>query len=84
VNVESDEANALLSALEAEHGKLGPVLSGESPASVDVILLADDADESQAAREMYDAVVDGLRAAGLGHLYPTAVEIESADELVTA
>lgn len=83
LDVEGDEAGDLLDSLNREHGALGPVLSGEGD-GLDVILLTDRGDRAAAAVEMYEAVIDGLRACGLTDLYPTRIEVEPADDLVAA
>ena len=49
-----------------------------------VVLAIDAADEAAAAGAMSAAVVDSLHVSGLGHLYPAAVEVEPADDLVAA
>jgi hypothetical protein len=78
VNIESDEADELLGALEQRHGDLGPVLSGAGGGDdVEVILSTDRDDETSAACWLYSAVADGLHRAGLGGLYPTAIKLEA-------
>ena len=83
LDVEDDDAERMLVSLERLHGELGPVLSGEGD-GFDVILLTDRGDRAEAAVQLYDAVVDALRACGLTDLYPTRVEVEPVDGFVAA
>lgn len=77
--IEPDEASfALASALDRDHGDLGPILGGSSEA-VQVVLSTEAADPATAAGELHAAVVDSLRVAGLAHLYPSAIELELVD-----
>lgn len=79
------EHERLYEMLLRDHVDLGPVMSWEDGGSTTVVLLGIDAeDEAAAAGAMSAAVVDSLHASGLGHLYPAAVEIEPADDLVAA
>lgn len=77
----------IITALEREHGDLGPGVSFEPDGSATIIIVADDTpDAAHAARGAVTAVVDTLRAVGRGDLYPIAVEVEvvSADEFTAA
>jgi hypothetical protein len=81
VDIESDEAERLLTVLQDHHGELGPVLSGARDGlQVIVAIAVDGEDEAMAAAELYAAVADGLRRADLGDRYPTAIELEPVDE----
>jgi hypothetical protein len=59
------------------HGHLGPVLGGDGK-DCNVVIGTESESPASAAGELYGAVCDGLRAAKLGHLYPTTVEVEPA------
>jgi hypothetical protein len=75
----SDESQwmPLLDALRRDHDELGPILGGD--AHVQVVVATDAPDEASAAGELHAAVVDSLRAAGLEHLYPSALELQLVD-----
>lgn len=79
LDVESDTAGDLMSALGRHHGEMGPVLSG-SGAGLDVVLATEADSPSTAAEVMFAAVADALRLIGEPHLYPHAVEIEPASD----
>lgn len=49
-----------------------------------IVISADMPDQTAAARQFYDVVVEALRACGLTDLYPTRVEVEPADDLIAA
>lgn len=77
--VESGGAECLHDALQKHSGDLGPVLSGLSD-GLQVVLAINSDHEADAARAMYDAVTDSLRAAGLADRYPTAIDLEPAND----
>lgn len=83
LDVEGESAGRLLSALNRRHGHFGPVLSGEGD-GLDVILLTDRGDRAAAAVQIYDAVVDALRASGMTDLYPTRISVEPVEDLIAA
>jgi len=71
--------------LERHRATLGPVLGWDEHGG-HVVVSGDWPDAAAAAGAALEAVVDALRATHLGHLFPSAVEIEPvpADELKTA
>jgi hypothetical protein len=75
LDIESDAAGDLLTALERLHGDLGPVLDGGGK-SLHVVLATDRPTVADAAAEMFAATVDGLSACGLGDRCPDRVAIE--------
>lgn len=76
----------IITALERDHGDLGPVISFEADGSATIVVASDATDAANAARESVAAVVDTLRSVGRGDLYPAAVAVEvvAADELASA
>jgi dsDNA-binding SOS-regulon protein len=80
LDIESDQAERLLTILLEHHGELGPVLSGARDGlQVVVTVAAEGESEAMAAAELYAAVADGLRRAHLGDRYPTAIELARVD-----
>ena len=76
IDIESDDAERLLTTLSESHGDLGPVLSG-SAAGIEIVIATDAADETTAASELYTAAAGALSLAALGDHYPTAIELEA-------
>ena len=76
----------IITALEREHGELGPTISFEPDGSATIVVADDTPDAAHAARGAIAAVIDTLRAVGRDDLYPTAVEVEvvSVDEFTPA
>lgn len=72
----------LLSRLESDHGKFGPVLAwdGGAPDWPDaVVVMSTDAEnEATAAGRMIEATLAALRDTGLGDRYTSRVELEPA------
>jgi hypothetical protein len=64
----------LIERLEHEHGEFGPILAWEHDGA-QLVLSTDAPNEAVAARDMYHAVAESLRATGLAELYPARVEI---------
>jgi hypothetical protein len=78
--IEPDHASlALHRALDRDHGELGPILGGDAD-GVQVVLSTNATDPAAAAGKLHAAVLHSLRVAGLEHLYPSAIELELADE----
>lgn len=75
ITADSDPAEHLLDALSHRYGELGPVLSGTTD-GLQVVMATDAIDEHDAARELYAATSDALRAAGLSDHYPITIEVE--------
>jgi len=69
--------------LERDAANFGPVI-GWDENGAQIVVSTEATDQTSAAREFYDLVIDGLRACGLTDLYPTRVEVEPADDLVPA
>jgi hypothetical protein len=76
----------IITALERDHGELGPVISFEADGSATIVVADDTPDAAHAARGAVAAVVDTLHSLGRGDLYPTAVKVQPvpADELASA
>lgn len=72
----------LMAHLEHEHGEYGPIIGWDNDAHI--VLSTDAPSEAEAAQMLYHAVAESLRAQGLAHLYPAGVEIEPADDHLTA
>lgn len=85
-NFPDDEAawSSLLAALDSRSGEYGPVLGGGDKRSVRIVMSADIEDRAEFARLMVDRVVDALRATGMENLYPSAIEIESIEDVCYA
>jgi hypothetical protein len=75
----------LIERLEREHHDYGPILAWEADGA-QVVLSTDAPSEAIAARDLYHAVAESLRATGLSELYPTRVAIVpvSADQITPA
>ncbi|MCP9490251.1 MAG: hypothetical protein MSC31_10300 [Solirubrobacteraceae bacterium MAG38_C4-C5] len=89
LNLPFDDEQAwepIITALEREHGELGPTISFEPDGSATIVVADDTPDAAHAARGAVAVVIDALRAVGRGDLYPTAVEVAlvSSDELSPA
>lgn len=78
----ADEADwqRLMDRLEESHGELGPVGSWEQPDTLTVVLSTDADTPVAAARELVDAVLDSLQAAGMSEKVPTAMRLEPVTE----
>jgi len=70
-----DRWGPLIRHLEREYDEYGPILGWE-PEGSHIVLSMDARSEAIAARDLFHAVVESLRASGLEELYPTHVEIE--------
>ncbi len=69
----------LIEHLERSYKELGPVIGWHDEETAWVVVATEAESEAAAARAAVDAVVDSLVWAGLGRLYPSAVEAEAID-----